>query len=39
VLPPHELLQEPQLELSDVVSMHPPSQYVCADGHAETHLL
>jgi hypothetical protein len=39
VLPPHALLHEPQLEVSDVVSTHPPSQSVCPDGHAETHLL
>jgi hypothetical protein len=38
VLPPQELLQEPQLELSDVVSTHPPSQYVLADVHAEAQL-
>jgi hypothetical protein len=38
MLPPHDLLQEPQLEVSDLVSTHPPSQYVWADGHAETHL-
>jgi hypothetical protein len=37
-LPPHAALHEPQLEVSDVVSTHPPSQSLCPEGHAETHL-